>query len=262
MTDRRDFPRTGHTIGGREIYLDRTDAQNHARRAAMLTQVALIGAVDHGHGPDQWEKRQAHLMQVADRLMANLRNGVHYGDNGPGSYFSDGTPTVADPEFTFFDLWSFGVTGPDGWPGFSRDCDMPPQTTEADAIAATGFLLVDESIRLLDAGQEFKAAAAIYEASECAGMLRAMAWESEGTDAGKAIREYLCTRGQAAGKASGEVRRRQARANPDVVVAAYGKMMATGEHSEAEAKRGLAERFNVTVDAIRLILRKHSGNAE
>jgi len=60
------------------------------------------------------------------------------------------------------------------------------------------------------------------------------------------------------GRRSGEARREQARAKPELVYREFDRLLQSGEYSEAEAKRILAERFHVTTDNIRKILRKRS----
>ena len=159
----------GRTIAGREILLKGTHEQNWIRSALISVQTHLMG-VDPSAGDAEvvWIEAMTAAIEVSEALVENLSNPIHYGDNKPGLFDIGGRPITPDRVHTYFDLWQFGVTGEDGFDGFIRDCDLPPDTQPAAVLRAAGFLLVDEGVTALQGGRDAFAGYLMYQAQELA----------------------------------------------------------------------------------------------
>lgn len=157
----------GKTCFGRHIFLPETNRQNWARKAAQSLSAQIKWALERQSYDEQ-------LLGVAiEQLRQNLTNPVHYGDNKPGWTFGDipgnpppGTAVVPDPRFNYYDLFSIGISGEDGYKGFLRDCGMPDSMPYVMVVAATALLLIDDAVSALDRNDPWYAAWAFYQAHD------------------------------------------------------------------------------------------------
>lgn len=185
----------GHTVGGRPIYLYETNAENWIRSSLMGVQLRLIQLIE---APG---KRGA-VLPLAKVLKANFSNPVHYGDNKPGTWFASGMATTSDPEFTFWDLYQYGITGEDGFDGFTRDCGLPNATTHLSVVAVIGLLLIDSATVAMEAKRLSWAGHLMSQAQDCAEIaLLIKLSETKQSEIHAATREALSARGVSAMKA-------------------------------------------------------------
>lgn len=157
----------GKTCLGRIIFLPETNHQNWARKAASSLSAQIKWALERQH------LNEPMLNEAIEQLRRNLSNPVHYGDNKPGWTFGDipGNPpprtsVVPDAKFNYFDLFSFGISGEDGYKGFLRDCGLPDSMPYVTVVAATSLLLIDDAVSALDRDDPWYAAWALYQAHD------------------------------------------------------------------------------------------------
>lgn len=182
----------GRSIGGRLIYLDKTSAENWARASLMGVNLRLVDLV----GAEAVLGETCDVFSVAEVLRANFENPVHYGDNKPGTWFSQGTAVTPDPEFTFWDLYQYGVTGDDGFAGFIRVCGLPKTTTHLSVVAVIGLLLIDSAIVAMDAKRLSWAGHLMSQAQDCAEIaLLIKLSETKQSEIQAATRDALSARG-------------------------------------------------------------------
>ena len=142
---------SGKTIGGRSVDATGTDQRNWGlihlshvnHRLAMMARLR-VAKEDAAHSGGDFTQ-YIPIAEVAERLVVNLENPIHYEDNTPGYCNSSGERLVPDPKFSYWDLYQYGVTGEDGLEGFLRDCGLPLNTAEPDVLIATGLLLADSA---------------------------------------------------------------------------------------------------------------------
>ncbi len=158
----------GKTCLGRNIYLPETSRQNWARSAASSLSTQIKRALERQSCDEQL------LSAAIEQLKLNLSNPIHFGDRKkPEWTFGDipgnpepGTSVVPDARFNYFDLFSFGISGEDGYGGFLRDCGMPTAMPYTHIVAATALLLLDDAIQALDSENPWYATWALYQAHD------------------------------------------------------------------------------------------------
>lgn len=170
----------GKTCLGRSIYLPETTRQNWARKAVSNLSVQLKRTLER----QSYDERL--LGEAIERLRLNLSNPIHYGDNKPGWTFGEipgnpkpGTSVVPDARFNYFDLFSFGISGDDGYAGFLRDCGLVFSTPYTHVVAATALLLLDEAIQALEAEDPWYATWVLYQAHDLLEELQSRESEKE-----------------------------------------------------------------------------------
>jgi hypothetical protein len=181
MEERRSYCfERGKTCLGRNIFLPQTAGQNWARKAISSLSAQLQWTLER----QSYDERL--LGEVIERLKLNLPNPIHYGENKPGWTFGDipgdpkpGTLVVPDARFNYFDLFSFGISGEDGYEGFLRDCGLAPSTPYTHVVAATALLLLDEAIQTLDSENPWYPTWALYQAHDLLDELQSRESEKE-----------------------------------------------------------------------------------
>jgi len=149
-----------HTLSGHDIYRRETNRENHLRsRIAELSWevVTFLGRQDI---PDRV------LRETIERLRAAYSNPAHYGDNRPGTFFQDGTPTVDDPWFDYFDFIGFALSGEDGPTGFQKLVGLDQRITYRILLAVIALLLIDSATARLDRGDAIGGAAEMLHAAD------------------------------------------------------------------------------------------------
>jgi hypothetical protein len=163
---------------------------------------------------------------------------------------------LPDPSFTYWDLFQYGMTGEDGRVGFLKICGLPEETPDTVLLLATGLLLIDDAVKALESGKEAFAGYLVHQATECVYEARLLSWSTlSPVQVKQAVRAQLSERGRVAGRESGKSRSSSARAKPKEVQKARDKLVAEGK-SKRDIAATLANRFNVTADHIRRVLRK------
>jgi hypothetical protein len=149
------------TLSGLSIYIKATHPENEIRsRASLLshwvcTEIEIEGVADDV------------LIDALSILRREYTDPRHYGDNKPGSFFVDHTPTTPDPAFNYWDFWSFAMSGyPLGFVGLSQDIGLDQRITYRIFCGLIALLLIDDSIRCLGIGDVFRAAAGIFDGLE------------------------------------------------------------------------------------------------
>ena len=181
----------GKTCLGLAILLPNTARENWARKAAASLSAQFKWALER-------QSYDANLLSLAiERLRDNLSNPIHFGDNKPGWTNGDiGGPTaVPDARFNYFDLFSFGISGEDGYTGFLRDCGLPPDMPYTHVVAATALLLIDDAIRAIDSKNPWYATWALYQAQD---LLNELQSREEGREGERKARTELASKGGAA----------------------------------------------------------------
>lgn len=198
----------GNTIGCRLISANGTDQKNWIKIQLSTLNHRLISLELGSKNPIEDKKNYDVLAPfhqvaaVAGILKANFLNPIHYGDNKPGFFNQKGESLIPEPQFTYWDLFQYGVSGENGFAGFVRDCQLPVNTSEFSVLIATGLLLVDSAAESLDRDDASFASYLLGQAqdcSECAFLLSLTKQES-----GKikiAIQSELKNRGANAAKA-------------------------------------------------------------
>lgn len=142
------------------------------------------------------------VCSIAARLGCNFSNPVHYGDNKPGFFDSLGRPFVPDPQFTYWDLISLGLSGEGGRLGFLQECKLPADTRFIDLLLATGLLLVDSAVEALESGAIARALYLAGQAHDCMEDARLYVLLDKDAEATKAaIQNAIKLRASVAGRA-------------------------------------------------------------
>jgi hypothetical protein len=250
LDDPIEAVRRGATVSGNSLILDECSDRNWPRFALSVVSFRLYMHVFRRvEGTDNYRRAQEQFNEVLKTLRDQLTNPVHYEDNRPGHFSERNSPLVPDAQFDYLDLVDFGMSGPDGRRGFLKSAQLPSSLSTADIYCAAGLLLIDDAESLLRADQGLRFAYLLHRAGEC----EANAQDERSNEERSNKRRSLTERAQAAGRASGATRQRNARAKPAEVIAAADELRNAGVNARGIAAK-LAQQFNVVPRRIRDIL--------
>lgn len=251
------------TVNGRVVVLPHADEQNFTRYALSLLQARFIdfmrgariegrlGAIDATLGNQ--------IRAAIDVLPGQITNPVHYEDNSPALFTADGVPVLPDPEFTYWDLLGFGLSGPDGQAGFLRDCGLPADVSASALDIAVGLLLVDSAVAELERDRPHRAAMLATQAADCAEVcqlarLRSVAAGQGDTVTVEAISKVFTEMGARGGQASAEARAAKAKATPEKVAQIWNELKGTGTKEEHEFVAVIASRLGVQPNSVHKVI--------
>lgn len=145
-------------------------------RGVRLVRESVVAADGEAHDDVMRRKSDAegHICAVPKRLVAERDNPVHYGDNKPGWFDSDGN-ALTPARFSYSDLISYGPSGEGGVKEFLSICEMPEGTTYDHLDLAVILLTAHEALQfsetdlpyafhLLDEGKSLADEIEIYRA--------------------------------------------------------------------------------------------------
>jgi hypothetical protein len=148
------------TVGGHKIYREATHRENRLRSHASEISANVLRDLKQLEVPD------VTLRSTIDSVRSAHADPHHYGDNKPGSWFTNGTSTVPDPVFDYWDFVGFGLSGDRGYDGFAEDMKLDANVTYRVFIAVVALLLVDSAIAHLDAEDLVAGASDLIRAAE------------------------------------------------------------------------------------------------
>jgi hypothetical protein len=253
----------GWTLSRRSILRDGPHDQNWLRSSICDIQSQVWNAdpameTSKTLGPPDGRVRTAlrDVVAIAEVLRGQISNPVHFGDNQPGMFDDLSRSLLRNPKFTYLDLLQYGVTGPDGFPGFCVECGLPHDTDPVLIEMAIGLLLTDDAVAELDRGNESIAAHMAFQAVECARQAtyrRLLTMRRN--DLQEELRQRIASAGRSAGIKSGEARRKSAKAPAQEVKVAAKRLIDQGT-SERDVAAKLATRFGVSPTYIRRLLKR------
>jgi hypothetical protein len=106
------------------------------------------------------------LRDSIEKLRSAYSDPVHYGDNRPGSFFADGTPTVSDPRFDYFDFIGYALSGEGGFAEFWQLAALDERITYSVLFGLIVLLLIDSAVNRLEQGDAIGAGAELVHAAE------------------------------------------------------------------------------------------------
>jgi hypothetical protein len=104
---------------------------------------------------------------TVEKLRIAKTDPQHFGDNTPRLTFSDGTPAVPDPRFSYWDLLRYGLSGDGGLDGFRKRAGIDQSIDYSTLCGIVGLLLIEASVEALDSGDTFISASDAMEAANC-----------------------------------------------------------------------------------------------
>jgi hypothetical protein len=131
------------TVSGHDIYVPVGHPQYALRQ---LLYPALSEIKRQSLTADANGELFPQVLQTATVLQGQLRNAEHFGDNTPGMFDASGRAIPGHEQFSFGELVSFGLSGPEGHTGFLRECGLPLDTRYLTILLATALLLIDASV--------------------------------------------------------------------------------------------------------------------
>lgn len=155
-----DALRNHQTVTGRNIEPCVTTRENHFRYQLSLLSLRVLHEVEKLQIPEK------DLGDALARLRKAATDPQHYGDNRPGLFFSNGTPTTLDARFSFLDFFGFGTSCEGGFPEFARLVGLPAQIGDQITYLLIALLLIDSSVELLEKGDFVLASADAMEAAD------------------------------------------------------------------------------------------------
>ncbi len=153
----------GQTVSGREILIRSTHRENHFRSRLSELSWSVVSSLSR-HGLSE-----SLLAQTIQSLRLAKEDPRHYGENSPGMCFDDRarTPVVPDPNFNYWNLLEYGLSGKEGFAGFAKSVGLDPAIDNATLCGLIALLLIDASVEHLDNDEPFRAAAEALDASLC-----------------------------------------------------------------------------------------------
>ena len=232
------------TLSGSEIYKLKTNRENHFRSRLSKLSYSLVSLLER-HG-----LAATTLVDAVIKLRVAKNDSRHYGDNQPGSYFDDPqrTPVVPDPRFSFWDLYQFGVTGPDGFAGFLELSELDASIDNATLQGIIGLLLIDSAVESLDRSDMSLAAADAMEAATC---LEQMILDRSYHALAKASRTEFARKG-------GVERHAETNANKQNILDKWDSGVFDG--NKTAAGNWAHQNFEVNVETARKWIREHEKN--
>lgn len=161
-----DNLRAGRTFAGRLVsdWGDEVKEQNYVRRVIDDLWERLQGQAFNLHPVS--EKEDALIERIVLALRANLKNPIHYRGHEPGVFGSSGEQLFPEPSFNYVSLVSFGEDGDDGFAGFLKNCDLPPDTPYKTVIACAAVLTIDQALEEIEKGLSWQVTWTIYGITE------------------------------------------------------------------------------------------------
>jgi len=160
----------GRTLTNRPLILDATNDQNWIRGSlSQVSNDAFMLASNHDpyNFDDDANNDLGDVIRATKALSTQLNNPVHYDTNKAGKFTAKGKALIEKPCFTYFDLFSFGITGEEGMTGFLSVCGLPADTSERVLLLATALLLINDAVIALENKKESFAAHLLFQAGEC-----------------------------------------------------------------------------------------------
>jgi len=191
----------GRTLTNHPLILDATNDQNWIR--GSLSQVsydALMLASNHNpyNFDDDANNDLGDVIRATNVLATQINNPINYGDNKAGMFTANGKALIEKPCFTYFDLYSFGLSGEEGMTGFLSICGLPTDTSQRVLLLATAFLLINDAVIALENQKESFAAYLLFQAGECITDVRLIDFDSivEPEKLKRALQNTLSERGR------------------------------------------------------------------
>lgn len=232
---------SGKTLSGIEIFIRGTDPQNHYRMGLHRLSFTLGAFLErHGLSGNLLADTAAKLRQAKD-------DPQHYGDNSPNWFHDDPDRTLIAPDlrFSFWDLYQYGTTGPDGFEGFKRLTSIDTSLDEATLTGVVGLLLLDSAVNLLCQGDFYRSAAAAMEGAAC---LEQMVLDGSYSSIAQSARSALARKAGQARHAKKHDAKRQVLEKWDAGVFGGNK---------TSAGNWAHDNFEVSVEVARKWVRKH-----
>lgn len=237
--------------------------QGYFVRSLRKCHQSLLALVWHAES-EQEEDREVYICRVAQCLIDERDNPIHYGDAQPGRLDVNHRP-ITPPRFSFADLIGHAPRPPMGVDGFLRLCHA---RTYEDLKIAAGLLSVDEAMQFASSDLAYA-----FHLLEDARTLRdgvKLAWlrrdlSSEVSEAvlesafaqlgdlkeTEARHERVKEGARRGGQKSAQTRQQRQRTPPGEVLRAERRKLVEGGTNERDVAAILAKRFNVTAATIR-----------